>query len=111
MPDCCRKYREEKLRKSSHIRSDSLRSIPAPASEIPLAPGFRTSRWISSGLCRIAAVNIGKKNSERAVISNMRRLHMWIGAFAVLPFLAHGGVPQEQRTRIQHLEKAVLAPC
>ena len=36
---------------------------------------------------------------------------MWIGAFAVLPFLAHGGVPQEQRTRIQHLEKAVLAPC
>src|ERR1035441_5003778 len=71
MPDCCRKYREEKLRKSSHIRSDSLRSIPAPASEIPLAPGFRTSRWISSGLCRIAAVNIGKKNSERAVISDL----------------------------------------
>lgn len=43
----------------------------------------------------------------------MRRLraHIWIGVFGVLPALAHGSVPQEQRGRIQRLEKAVLAPC
>ena len=41
----------------------------------------------------------------------MQRIQIWLGVFAVLPVLAYGGVPQEQRTRIQHLEKAVLAPC
>ena len=41
----------------------------------------------------------------------MQGLQMWTGAFAVLAFLTHGGVPQGQHARIQHLEKAVLAPC
>lgn len=60
---------------------------------------------------RSAAVNIGKKNSERTVKCKMRRMQMWIEAFAVLPFLAYGGVPQDQHARIQRIEKAVLAPC
>ena len=41
----------------------------------------------------------------------MLRIHIWLGVIAVLPVLAYGGVPQEQRARIQRLEKAVLAPC
>ena len=41
----------------------------------------------------------------------MQRIQMWIGVFAVLPFLAYGETPQEPHTRIQRLEKAVLAPC
>ena len=41
----------------------------------------------------------------------MLRIQTWLGVFAVLPVLAYGGVPQGQRARIQHLEKAVLAPC
>ena len=41
----------------------------------------------------------------------MQRTQMWIGVFAALPFLAYGGTPQEPHTRIQRLEKAVLAPC
>jgi cytochrome c-type biogenesis protein CcmH/NrfF len=41
----------------------------------------------------------------------MQRRTIWIGVFAVLPFLAYGGVPLEQHARIQRLEKAVLAPC
>jgi cytochrome c-type biogenesis protein CcmH len=41
----------------------------------------------------------------------MQRRKIWIGVLAVLPILAYGGVPQERHARIQHLEKAVLAPC
>jgi cytochrome c-type biogenesis protein CcmH/NrfF len=41
----------------------------------------------------------------------MLRIQICIGVLAVLPFLAYGGIPQEQRARIQRLEKAVLAPC
>ena len=41
----------------------------------------------------------------------MLRIQIWLGVIAVLPVLAYGGVPQEQRARIQRLEKAVLAPC
>ena len=41
----------------------------------------------------------------------MRRIQIWLGVIAVLPVLAYGGVPQEQRARIQRLEKVVLAPC
>lgn len=41
----------------------------------------------------------------------MQRMQMWTGVFAVLPFLAHGGVPQERHARMQRIEKAVLAPC
>jgi cytochrome c-type biogenesis protein CcmH/NrfF len=41
----------------------------------------------------------------------MLRIQIWIGVFALLPFLAQGGAPQEQHARIQRLEKAVLAPC
>jgi cytochrome c-type biogenesis protein CcmH/NrfF len=41
----------------------------------------------------------------------MQRIQIWIGVFAALTVLAYGGVPREQRARIQRLEKAVLAPC
>ena len=41
----------------------------------------------------------------------MQRIKIWIGMVAVLPFLAYGGTAQEPHTRIQRLEKAVLAPC
>jgi cytochrome c-type biogenesis protein CcmH/NrfF len=41
----------------------------------------------------------------------MRRIQIWLGVIAVLPVLAYGSGPQEQRARIQRLEKAVLAPC
>ena len=41
----------------------------------------------------------------------MQRIQIWIGVFALLPFLVQGGAPQEQHARIQRLEKAVLAPC
>ena len=38
-------------------------------------------------------------------------IQICLGVLAVLPVLAYGGIPQEQRARIQRLEKAVLAPC
>src|SRR5664279_269275 len=41
----------------------------------------------------------------------MRRIQIWLVVIAVLRVLAYGGVPQEQRARVQRLEKAVLAPC
>ena len=41
----------------------------------------------------------------------MQRTQIWLGVIAVLPVLAYGSGPQEQRARIQRLEKAVLAPC
>jgi cytochrome c-type biogenesis protein CcmH/NrfF len=41
----------------------------------------------------------------------MRRIQILLGVIAVLPVLAYGGLPQEQRARIQRLENAVLAPC
>jgi cytochrome c-type biogenesis protein CcmH len=41
----------------------------------------------------------------------MQRIQIWLGVIAVLPVLAYGSGPQEQRARIQRLEKAVLAPC
>ena len=41
----------------------------------------------------------------------MLHIQVWLGVIAVLPVLAYGGAPQEQRARIQRLEKAVLAPC
>ena len=62
MLDCCRKYREEELRKNSQI-------------------------W---------------RRLRRQIL---------LAVIAILPVLAIAGVPREQRTRIQHLEKAVLAPC
>ena len=41
----------------------------------------------------------------------MTRFQIWIGVIAVLPVVVYGGVPREQRARIQRIEKAVLAPC
>jgi cytochrome c-type biogenesis protein CcmH/NrfF len=41
----------------------------------------------------------------------MRRIQILLGVITILPALAYGGVPQEQRARIQRLEKAVLALC
>ncbi len=41
----------------------------------------------------------------------MLRIQILLGVLAVLPVLAYEGVPPEQRTRIRHLEKAILAPC
>ena len=41
----------------------------------------------------------------------MQRIQIWLGVIAVLPVLTYGSGPQEQRARIQRLEKAVLAPC
>jgi cytochrome c-type biogenesis protein CcmH/NrfF len=41
----------------------------------------------------------------------MQRIQIWLEVIAVLTVLAYGSGPQEQRARIQRLEKAVLAPC
>ncbi len=41
----------------------------------------------------------------------MLRIEILLGVLAVLPVLAYEDVPLEQRARIRHLEKAILAPC
>ena len=41
----------------------------------------------------------------------MRRTLLCVGVLAALPFLLPGSARQESRTRIERLEKIVLAPC